>query len=213
MPAAIPRRRIARWFVWIGILLIIVGGSWALHDGIWYRTRTWRPVNQPISLTVGHIETPKFVVNVEENFAVDLAVDRSVPSDISVNVLGIGDLISQNNEDKPGFKLAWAVKSGNETVETGISDGRGEGYWGSATGRRLGFFHAQKNKPYTVQIDVIEEGSKLAPYHPRLLVHVDLFTLDGYAMGTGIMVLIGEGIGAIGLLFLIVGAVLHWRSR
>ena len=207
------QRRFARGLGGIGILLVVAGGSLAVGNGLWYSTRTWNPVHQPIPLAIGHVETSEFVVNLEENFVVKLALDRSLPSDLMVNVLGIGDPLSHNDSEQPGFKMAWTVESGGKTVKSGVSDGRGQGYWGSAGGRTLGFFRAQKNTPYKIKIDVREEGSKLTPYHPRLLVEVDMGTLEGYFIATGIMQLTGVAIGAIGVLLVIISVILRWRSR
>jgi len=208
-----PTSKVARWFVWVGVSLVVAGICWAVGNHVWYGTRTWRPVDQPVSLAVGHIETSEFAVNVDSEFAVELAVDGSVPRDLMVNVLGIGDRLLPKREAQAGFRLAWIVESGGKTVVSGISDGRNQGYWGITAERRLGSFRAEKRIPYKVKIDVIEDGSKLAPYHPRLQVRVDLFAAEGYVLAKGIMQAIGAAVAALGLLLLTAAALLHWSTR
>jgi hypothetical protein len=171
------------------------------------------PVDQPISLNVGHTQSPDFSVNVQENFELQLAVDRSVPSDLAVHVLGIGDATSAHDELARGFRVKWAVEQAGTVIKTGISDGHDQGYWGATEGRRFGFFRAEKEKPYTIRLDVLEDGSKLAPYHPRLQVRVDLFALDGYFLSTGVMVAAGVFAAGLGAILLIVAGVLRLKSK
>jgi hypothetical protein len=158
------------------------------------------PLDIPMAPTVGHITTPEFTVNVEENFLIQLDVDREVPEAIMDEVLGIGNLLSSKPSEAHGFKVAWALSSDAKIVRQDVSDEYKHGYWGSTTGRLLGYFHAQKGGRYRLDVDVLEDGSRLAPYHPHLKVTVDLFTLDGYAMGEGFSELAGlliAGIGAV----------------
>jgi hypothetical protein len=205
------KRKIARWLFGIGVSLMLVGGCWAVGNSVWCSTRTWTPVDTPLALTVGHRETPEFTVNVAENFAIDLTVDRSVPRDLMTDVLGIGDPLSSQRGERSGFRLAWTVEGGGRVVKNGISDGKDEGYWGSKTGRRLGYFPADKGKLYKVKIDILEDGTKLAPYHPCLKVGVDMFRMDGYYIETAGMQIIGGGIAVVGCLFFI-AALVRWRT-
>src|SRR5689334_15199522 len=58
---------------WTGLSLVgvavIVFGGWAL----WSETRTYIPVDMPISMTVGHVQTPEFSVNVN-NMPYDITI-------------------------------------------------------------------------------------------------------------------------------------------
>jgi len=56
------------WKVWIGIGLILAGA--ALFGGWqwWMATRTWVPLEMPISLAQGHIRSPEFKINVDSGF-------------------------------------------------------------------------------------------------------------------------------------------------
>jgi hypothetical protein len=167
----------------------------------------------PIQLTVGHTRTPQFKTNVEENFEIQLAVDRDVPRSVTAGLLGIGDLGSGDAKGGGGFKLAWTLIGDGKPVKQGISDGRGEGYWGASVGRQLGYFHATKGTKYDLALDVLENGSALSPDHPRIVVAIDLFTLDGYAMADGFSQLAGFGVAGVGSLLIIVGVASSWLGR
>jgi hypothetical protein len=205
--------KLVKWLAWVGTVLVFLGACLFVGNRAWYRARTWTPVNIPVPLTVGHISTPEFAVNVEDTFTIRLDVDPEVPARTMDAVLGIGDLTSGKTEGGPGFKLSWVMRSDGKDVLHGISDGRGEGFWGSRRGRVLGSFHAEKGKRYRLDVDVLEDGSQLEPYHPHLRVSVDLFTLDGYAMATGISEVAALAVVGFGTALLISAMIVRLLSR
>jgi hypothetical protein len=206
-------KRLTKWLMFMGVLLILSGLGFSIWNLLWYRTRTWFPLDQPILLTVGQTKSPTFRVNVEENFIIQLAVDRDTPQPIVDDVLGIGELGSAKTRDARGFKLTWAVKHAGNVVKQGTSDGHNEGYWSRKIGRMLGYFHTKKGEEYQLEVNVLEDGSQLAPYHPRLITCVDLFTLDGYAMGEGLSEFAGYLVAGVGGILLIFAALLRWRAN
>lgn len=50
---------------WVGLGLILSGIAWFGGSAWWANTRIWQPVDVPISLSVGHVRTPEFKINVE----------------------------------------------------------------------------------------------------------------------------------------------------
>lgn len=204
--------RLVRWLAWAGVALILSGVCSFAGNEVWYKTRTWFPLDIPVKLSVGHFATPDFSVNVTETFAIQLEVDREIPTVLTDTVLGTGDPSSESHEAR-GFNLAWTLSSNGRVVEREVSDGRNQGYWGGRRiGRLLGSFRAEKGKRYRIDLDVLEDGSGLASYHPHLKVGVDLFTLDAHAVGEGILGLVSLGITAIGAALYISAIVLH-RQR
>lgn len=199
--------------MWIGSVLALCGLGCAVASFAWYRTRTWYLLEMPIQLTIGHIRTAEFKTNVEENFEIQLAVDRDVPRSLTEGLLGIGDLATGDVKDGGGFKLAWSVRGDDRIVKQGISGGIREGFWGASVGRRLGYFHATKGTKYNLDLDVLENAKELSPYHPRIVVTIDLFTLDGYAMADGFSQLAGFGVAGIGGLLMIIAFALKWADR
>lgn len=205
-------KKLVKWLAWLGVALIFSGLSSYVGTTVWYRTRTWYPLDVPIVLTVGHVGAPEFTVNLRENFEIQLDVDRRVPKLLMDNVLGTGDLLSSKPDELHGFKLAWTLSRDGSVVRHEISDEHNQGYWGSRTGRVLGYFQSEKGKRYRIDVDVLEDGSQLAAYHPRLKVCVDLFTLDGYAIGEGITELALLAVAGLGAALFVSAMILHWRA-
>jgi len=195
-------KRLTKWLFWVGITMFVSGVSFAVGNWTWYKTRTWSVVNKQIDLKAGSKFTQEFQVNIDENFLVMLEVDRDVPQDVAERVLGVGDFVSGSRTDLHGFKMRWAVLNNGIVVKKGISDGNGEGYWSRRKGRILGFFPAKKRQKYRLDLEVLDDGSGLNQYHPSLLVRVDIFTLDGYAIGEGLSELAGVAVAGFGLLLL-----------
>jgi hypothetical protein len=210
--AAPASTKLAKWLARLGVFLILSGLCSLVGSMAWYSTRTWYPLNMPIALTVGHVGTPEFIVNVSESFAIQLDVDRKVPTTVMDTVLGTGDPLSADPGEVHGFKLAWTLTSDGRVVRREISDGHNQGYWGRTTGRLLGYFRAEKGKRYRVDVDVLEDGSQLAAYHPHLKVNVDLFALDGYAIGEGIVQLAFLAVAGVGAALFVSAMILHWRA-
>lgn len=195
-------KRLTKWLFLAGLTLVFLGISFSVGNWVWYRTRTWWPIDKPVDLTVGSVSTQEFKVNIKENFLILLEVDRDLPPDIAERVLGVGELGSKERTQPHGFKLRWAVFEDGNVIKDGLSDGAGEGYWSAKRGRILGFFPATSGQKYRIDLDVLEDGRELAPYHPTLKVQVDIFTLDGYAMGEGFSELAGFIVAGIGALLL-----------
>jgi hypothetical protein len=195
-------KRLTRWFFWTGLTVVFLGVSFSVGNWAWYRTRTWWAIDKPLDLRVGSVSTQEFKVNINENFLVLLEVDRGVPPSIAARVLGVGELVSKVRTETHGFKLRWTVFENGSVIKEGLSDGAGEGYWSDKRGRILGFFPAKSGQKYRINLDVLEDGEGLAPYHPTLKVQVDIFTLDGYAMGEGFSELAGLIVAGIGGLLL-----------
>jgi hypothetical protein len=209
----LPIRSIIQWLNRIGLFLAAAGVCWLIGNRLWYSTRTWTALDVPVSLAIGHVTTPEFQVNLEDQFEVELDVDRPVPSDVMDDVLGIGESPSAANANLRGFKLAWALRCNEEVVKQGVSDGRGEGYWGKTTGRVLSYFPARGGKVYRLDIDVLDDGSRLSPYHPHLKVAVDLFALDGYAITEGLKEIAGCLAAALGIVLLAAAAITKTVDR
>jgi hypothetical protein len=106
------------------------------------------------------------------------------------------------NSSKPSKRATGHAQTDATVIRQDLSDGNGEGFWSGRMGRVLGSFPAEKGQKYRIDLEVLEDGSALEPYHPSLEVRVDPFTLDGYAMGEGFSELAGLVVGGIGVLLI-----------
>ena len=162
-----------------------------------------------VPVTIGHFRTPEFTPNVDNRFEVALEVDRVLSQEAEV-ALGTGDELGRNASGTRGFRLEWTVLSRGQIVGHGVSDGLNQGYWSRKRGRILGLFDARKGQPYQVEFQVIDDATALQAYHPRALVQVDLWDLDGYAMSTGILALGGDLLAGLGGVILLTGVLIGW---
>lgn len=117
----------------------------------WYFTRSWQPLNMPISLARGHIRA-EFDINVESVYEVDLRLnsvreqERPPCSDGSLSCVPVSFV-----------RAHWSVSQGRRTVMSG----EGEPGW---------TFEGQKGH-YVFLLDIPEDQSWLNFYEPRLVIY------------------------------------------
>src|SRR5438876_4960400 len=111
----------------IGMGLIIAAGvlygSWTL----WWRTRTWCPVDVPMPVSSGsHVETPEFKVNLNGPYEIVIQVERKESGNTLSCLLGGGPEWPQKTcEVSPVVKLRWSVTTAGQFVAEGHSEETG----------------------------------------------------------------------------------------
>jgi|SRR5579885_1246743 hypothetical protein len=205
--STIPIKRLG----WSGVVLMLCGMCSFAGSMAWYRTRTWHPLDVSVPLSVGHFSTSDFTTNVSENFTIQLEVDVGIPKQDMETVLGIDGPLAKADEVH-GFKLAWALTADGKEVKREVSDGHGQGYWrGNRVGRLLGNFLAERGKRYRLDLDILEDGSRLGNYHPRLKVGTDIFALDGHAIREAVLEFVSLAIVALGVVLFLLAIFLDRR--
>ena len=136
----------------VGLALILIGTAWFAGCMWWAETRIWAPLDEPVSLSRGHIRTPEFEIDVETDYL------------LQVWAYGIS-----NDEDGPGqgglrrpsvVRMSWSLSNGERVV------GSGNLAWRDRMDSR---FHAGKGR-YTLDVDVWDDGSFLNAVAPRLVI-------------------------------------------
>jgi len=159
------------------LVLIAVGLVPLACWTVWFRTRTWYPVDIPISLSQGsHFSTGEFTINLNGRYEIEIETTNEIPLDTLHCLLGNGMRSKQSCSVPSVVNVHWAL-SGNGTVIQGTSDDTKE-YGGEvgATGeasRTIGIFRGQKGRRYKLDCDVLADGSSLNATKPRL--HVSFF--------------------------------------
>lgn len=199
---------------WIGLALIsfsiVTLACWAA----WFRTRSWCPVDMPVSLTQGaHFKTNEFAVNLNARYAIDIESENKIPVETLQCLLGSR---SPERCNVPAvLRVRWVVSSDGTTTQ-GSSDETGRGYGetgpsGEAS-RTIGFFTGQKGRRYSLDFDVLADGSSLAVTNPRLRVSVFDTSYKSGLVFSGLLRL-GCGIlGLIGVVLLTVSVLKHRRG-
>jgi hypothetical protein len=167
------------WKVWIGIGLILIGaaifGGWRW----WIATRTWVPLEMPISLAKGHIRSPEFKINVKSSFWIWVAVKTQV-DDAAVSCwIGYESEYCQKNSVHE-MRANWTLSDSGRILAQGDANRyRGAFYPERYRARGLGSFDAHAGDHYVLDVDITEDFSRFDAFHPRLaIVSSDYWRFD-----------------------------------
>jgi hypothetical protein len=199
-------------FVAVGIALF---GTWAM----WIGTRTDRPVDIPVSMAIGHLRTREFKINLNALYTIDIEVQKTIPFDTLNCLLGTAmaptSTALQECSDRPSVvKASWVLTSNGQTVARGSSDDYRSGAWmNNAISRELGHFQSQSGRRYVLDVDVLADGSPLAPGNPRLKVEVHPMFYEDVMVGGAMLSLAAFVLVVIGAILLVISFVKNRRAR
>lgn len=140
----------------------------------WFQTRTWCPVDIPISLAQGtHFTTGKFYTNLAAQYEIEIEAKGKIPVDTLSCLLG--NSMKSTCQVASVVRLDW-VLSQDGILTRGKSDDFPDSvstaeYYSEAF-RTIGYFKTQKGQHYKLDFDVLADGSSLSPARPRLRVSV-----------------------------------------
>ncbi len=188
----------------IGLALLLVPlavlGGWAA----WYFTRSWEPLNAPISLARGHIRA-EFDVNVPSAYAMelDLSQDRVLQRHPCPN-----DSMACDSTSFAGVR--WSVSSHGKQFAAGTGKPAPGDLW---VCRSIGTFQCGKGH-YVLNMDVLEDQSRLNFYEPRLVVYESGGkAASDPSLWVGALSLVALVFGGPVGISMIVLAVIGWRQR
>jgi hypothetical protein len=162
----------------IGLGLILVGLAIQLGWLLWGGTRHWVPVDMQVTLSPGHITTREFKVNISAPYVIEIVVQKNMPFDTLNCLLGIWS----NSEREPRrcentssvIEATWTLFSGTRIIAQGTSNGADGAVWaGSTISRDIGDFQGEYGRSYTLDVNILKDGSRLANCNPRLEVAVE----------------------------------------
>lgn len=134
----------------IAAILITVGIALPVAYRHWLATRTFVPLDMPVSLSRGHIRSKDFYINLKERYFVDVSVDYPFTYKPDCPIYG------------PQSVLQTHLTLSREGLTLGGSDGLHYVV--------IGFFDAAKKGNYRLDVDVLSDASCLNGGHPRILV-------------------------------------------
>jgi hypothetical protein len=159
---------------WTGIVMVAAGltlfGGWIL----WSETRTWTPVDIPISLSKGQVRTPIFTTNLKAIYLIQIEVMKKEPVDTLTCLLGLEDTSSGKcGSARSIIDASWVLWSQGTVVARGSSAEDKSGAWmNDKIARQIGSFLSERGRQYILDVSVSEDGSSLAVANPRLRVGV-----------------------------------------
>ena len=186
----------------VGLALIAVGLVPLACWTVWSLTRTWRPVDMPISLSQGsHFSTGEFASNLDAEFEIDIDSENKIPSDDLRCLLGSRSTCSSASV----VRVRWSLYSDGTVLQGTSDDTVGQGAFGPSgqASRTIGYFKARKGRRYKLDGDVLADGSRLAVTNPRLRIRVADTSYESNLVIGGLLRLIGVVICLIGAGFLI----------
>jgi hypothetical protein len=193
--------KVGQGLVLTGIAAICV---WAL----WSETRTWVPVDVPVSLTVGQMRTSEFKINQNALYEIAIDAERNIPYQTLNCMLGVEDIYPERCKGTPSvIRASWVLTSNGAIVAHGSSDESKGGAWSVTVSRDIGSFRLEKGKRYVLDVDILTDGTILQTTHPRLKVGVhpeyyqeNMFMSLFVTAFAGILGIIGAVLLLVGLL-------------
>ena len=134
------------------------------------QSRSWVPLDIPISTAAGHIRSPEFEINLEGEYWIYVDVDRQFKPDSIECLLGLPPYYNDCHDHPSIVQTSWRItKAGNEVArDHNIAPVR-VGPW-DRVGRAIGSFAADKSKHYALDLDILADASELNGGNPRLKI-------------------------------------------
>jgi hypothetical protein len=189
----------------LGLVLISISLVTVACWTVWSYTRSWRPVDMPLSLRRGnHVSTGQFAVNLDSEYEIAVDAENKIPVDSLQCLLG-SMFPPKLCQTSPVLKVHWRLSSDGMTVEGTSDDTVGAGSAGpdGEASRTIGLFTGQKDRKYQIDLDVLADGSSLAATNPHLRVSALSSTYESNLVAGGLLRLICVSIGVVGIVLLL----------
>jgi hypothetical protein len=154
----------------IGVALILIAAS--IYGGWewWMATRTWVPLDMPVSLAQGHIRSPEFKINLDAGFWIFVEVETKVDDEGVSCLIGYTSDYCRKNGVRE-LRASWTLFDSGRVVASGSSD-RDQGLRGGmlSKARGLGNFSVPAGNHFVLDVEVPEDNSHFNGGHPRLAI-------------------------------------------
>ncbi len=170
----------------------------------------------PVAMSVGHVRTNEFTVNIKAPYEIDIEVEKRIPFDTLNCLLGMSSSVSGDCTNAPEVVSAtWVVSNDGRVYAQGSSVADRGGVWANGTiSREIGRFDGERGRKYQLDVDVLTDGTRLAAGNPRLTVSVDSDFVEGTMFETAFLVYpVVGGLLLIGLILLVVSFVRKRRGQ
>ena len=164
------------------------------------------PLSIPVVLSPGEFQSPKFAARMSIPYRINIVFDSSIPSAELDCLIGMSKGPQRCGNEAPILNVKWQLMSGGQAVATGSSaDLVGASYSYHKTQRHIGTFDAHRGQGYTVDLNILEDGTRLSEAHSRLEIEPNLFGYEGWLLLAGITFYVGLLGAAAGVVLILVG--------
>jgi len=204
------RRHIGVGF-WIGVVFLCLAALLYAKSESEEHARNWEPLDIPISLHQGIINTPTLRPDLDGDYEILIEFDKKFSLNRMECMLGVLTPKGTRPDWCSGIpdliNISWTLFEGKKIISHGDSSYYPGGVWSAKVDRHIGRFQARKGHTYTVALNVKRNASELNIANPRLVIGVPQEEGEGYGaliaverLGALILALIGGTI-VLGRLF------------
>jgi hypothetical protein len=196
----------------IGVALALVGIALYVGWRRWVASRTWLPLDIPVSMSRGQIKTGEFKINVKSKYWIYVEVERKFDFDGVPCLLGLG--FDECNNTPSVLKASWSLSDSGRVVAQGSSDEEQGMLGGTKTmGRGIGTFRAGKGQHYALTVDILEDGSRLNVGNPRLRIEEMGGIYEQYDSRSDAVFLVAALVVVAGLILIIRSIIVQRENR
>jgi len=153
----------ARWTARIGLLCLLIVLVLPTTWGWWAGSRSWIPLEIPISLAPGHIKT-EFSVNLSSTYEVQIVLDEQADSLETSCLLGTAYV---DCSGRTVLRADWTLQNEGRVVSRGRSDTARRIF---SLGDGIGTFNGQKSKHYSLDLEILADSSAVNSANPHLRI-------------------------------------------
>jgi len=154
----------------IGVALIVIAA--AVYGGWewWMATRTWVPLDMPVSLARGHFRSPEFKINLDAGFWIFVEVETKVDDEgVSCLTGYTSDYCLKNGVRE--LRASWTLSDRGRVVARGSTDSSQGSRGGMDTkARYLGNFSVPAGDHFVLDVEFPEDNIFFNGGHPRLTI-------------------------------------------
>jgi hypothetical protein len=157
----------------IGLTIIGAGLLPIIVFSIWSTTLNVVPIEKPISLSVGHVRQ-SFTLNFTARYTMNIEVERKLPYETLRCLLGVHDYSPEGQcRNIPAvLRFEWTLAQDGKIVQAGSSASDIGGYTTTTTvGNHFASFEGKQGH-YTLDMDILQDGSALSVANPKLRIGV-----------------------------------------
>jgi biopolymer transport protein ExbD len=189
----------------IGVALILI--SAAIYGGWewWIATRTWVPLDMPVSLAQGQIRSPEFKINLDAGFWIFVEVETKVDDEGVSCLTGYTSDYCRKNSVRE-LRASWTLSDAGRVVAHGSADSYQASRGGMVTkARYLGNFSVPAGDHFVLEVEFPEDNSHFNGGHPRLTIAQSYYW--SFEAERTLLFLFATFVGAIGTALLVSGIV------